>query len=309
MILVFGEHGQVATELRIAAAKHQLDLRAVSSKHCDFRNPDQVKQFLESVPAGSVVINASAYTQVDQAESDVEAAMQINAHTPGLIAKICQSRGLKLIHISTDYVFEGSQKRGYREHEPTGPLGVYGKSKLLGENLILDHLDQAIILRTSWVFSAHGKNFVKTMIRLGHDRDTLSVVADQRGGPTSAESIAKTCLTLAARTADLKPSSDLWGVYHYCGKPATTWHEFAEEIFRQTKQNVLVKPITTDQYPTPVRRPANSVLACGKLLKNFEIGQPDWIDDLSRVIHQLGYNRETPTPFEQRSEKKALQEA
>lgn len=309
MILVFGEHGQVATELRIAASKEHLDLRTVSSKECDFKNPDQVTAVLESIPDDSTVINAAAYTQVDQAQTEVDAAMQINAHTPGHIAKVCQKRGLKLIHISTDYVFAGDQKRGYREHEPTGPLGVYGKSKLLGENLILDNLDQAIILRTSWVFSAHGKNFVKTMIRLGNDRDTLSVVADQRGGPTSAESIAKTCLTLANRIVGLKPNSDLWGVYHYCGKPATTWHEFAEEIFRQTRQNVTVNPITTDQYPTPVRRPANSVLACGKLLKNFEIGQPDWIEDLSRVVNQLGFPKEVTDSLDEHSDKKALQEA
>lgn len=309
MILVFGEQGQVATELRIAAAAQQIDLRTVSSKECDFKQPEQVVAFLESAPDDSIVINAAAYTAVDQAESDVDAAMQINAHTPGVVAKTCQKRGFKLIHISTDYVFPGDQKRGYREHEPTGPLGVYGKSKLLGEHQILDNLDQAIILRTSWVFSAHGKNFVKTMVRLGADRDSLSVVADQRGGPTSAESIAKTCLTLAERIEGLKPNSDLWGVYHYCGKPATTWHEFADEIFRQTKQNVVVNPITTDQYPTPVRRPANSVLACGKLLKNFDIGQPDWVEDLSKVVAQLGFKNDTTTDFDHSSAKKAMQEA
>ncbi|WP_010583529.1 dTDP-4-dehydrorhamnose reductase [Schlesneria paludicola] len=289
MIILLGENGQVAREVLKATSAAGIPCRSVSSQEGDFNDPAKISDLLSECPPGSFVINAAAYTQVDLAESDRKAAIQINGLTPGVIASVCQTRGLKLIHISTDYVFSGNQQRAYREHEPTGPLGVYGESKLLGERLILENLDQAIILRTSWVFSSHGKNFVKTMIRLGQDRDRLSVVADQIGGPTSAASIAKTCLELVAKTNSLSPTSDLWGVYHYCGKPSTTWHGFAEEIFRQTGQNVVVSPIRTDQYPTPARRPANSQLACGKLQKNFEISQPDWTIDLSRVVKELGF--------------------
>lgn len=289
MIILFGENGQVAREVLRATSAAGIPCRSISSQEGDFKDPARISELLSECPPGSHVINAAAYTQVDQAESDRDAAIQINGLTPGVIASVCQTRGFKLIHISTDYVFSGNQQRAYREHEPTGPLGVYGESKLLGERLILEKLDQAIILRTSWVFSSHGKNFVKTMIRLGRDRDRLSVVADQLGGPTSAASIARTCLELVSKTANLSPTSDLWGVYHYCGKPSTTWHGFAEEIFRQTGQDVVVDPIRTDQYPTPARRPANSQLACGKLLKNFEIAQPDWTIDLSNVVSELGF--------------------
>lgn len=291
MIIVFGENGQVARELQRAAMIDGREFQTFSSQAADFRQPNRIVEILASVPANSVVINAAAYTQVDLAETERDAAMQINASTPGVIAKCCRERGFKLVHISTDYVFSGDKPGAYHEFDPIGPLGVYGETKLLGERQILENLREAVILRTSWVFSSHGKNFVKTMVRLGADRDTLSVVADQRGGPTSAESIARTCLSLADKVSDLSTESDLWGIYHYSGGPSTTWHGFAEEVFRQTGQAVKVNPIRTDQYPTPARRPANSILDCSKLEKNFGIGQSDWVRDLSVVLDQLNSSK------------------
>ena len=234
MIILFGENGQVGRELRAAAAACGIPCHSISSREGNFSDPNRIASLLADCPANSFVINAAAYTQIDHAEHEREAAMQINGRTPGVIARICQQRGFKLIHLSANDVFAGNQQRGYREHEFTGPLGVYGESKLLGERLVLENLDQAIVLRTAWVFSAHGQNFVKSLIQQGTECDAVSVVDDQVGGPTSAASIASTCLELVKKTAHLSPTSDLWGVYHYCGKPSTSLDAFAREIFRQT---------------------------------------------------------------------------
>ena len=309
MIFVFGKHGQIASELRIAASRRGLNLRAVASNECDFKVPEQVATILKSLPDGSTVINTSSFSNIDQAESEVGAAMQINGLTPGLIAKICQQRGFRLIHISSSHVHSGEQKRGYREHEPTNPISVFGKSKLLGEHQILENLDQAIILRTSWVFSPHRKNFVKTILRAGHERAELTAITDQRGGPTSAESVANCCLTIAERIADLRPNSDLWGIYNFSGKPAVSRFEFAEEVVRQAKLNTTVNPVTSQECPTTIPRPANSVLACGKLMKNFEIQQSDWIEDLTTTLAQLELPRSLARNDESHSELKTLQEA
>jgi dTDP-4-dehydrorhamnose reductase len=296
MIILFGENGQVAREIRQAAQANGTLLQSFSSKEADFRRPDQISKILRAIQPGSTVINASAYTQVDLAETERDAATQVNGFTPGVIARVCRERGNKLIHISTDYVFSGAKHGPYDERDATGPLGVYGESKLLGESNILNNLNQAIILRTSWVFSAHGKNFVKTMVRLGADRDKISVVADQNGGPTSAESIARTCLQLAELVKELSVNSNVFGTYHYSGSPSTTWHGFAAEIFRQLNHRIKVIPIRTEEYPTPARRPANSILDCSKLNKNFGIRQPDWMTDLSLVLKQLNGSNDVPVP-------------
>lgn len=286
-MLLFGKHGQVATEIQRLAPSFAIDVRAVSSAEADFRDPAQVLVQLANLPSGTVVINASAYTQVDQAESELDTALQVNAHTPGEIARTCAERGLRLIHISTDYVFDGSKTGPYVETDPTGPIGAYGLSKLRGEEAIRQSLQQAIILRTSWVFSSHGKNFVKTMLRLSETRDTLTVVADQQGGPTSAAAIARTCLQLARAIESEPADSARWGIYHYAGAPATTWHQFAEEIFARAGRAVTVKPIRTSDYPTPARRPANSMLDSRKLQENFRIEPCDWRSDLAEVLQEL----------------------
>lgn len=287
MLILFGKHGQVAREVQQLADSRQIPLRVFSHQEADFLNPPQVLALLQDVPAGACLINAAAYTQVDQAESDVQSAEQINATTPGLIAAECRRRNLHLIHLSTDYVFSGEKSAPYVESDPTAPPNVYGQTKLNGERQILETWPEAIILRTSWVFSSHGKNFVTTMLRLGQSRKELSVVADQRGGPTSAAAIARTLLQLAERLSTAMPGSFPTGIFHYSGAPDTTWHHFAEEIFRQAGLEVQVHPISTSQYPTPAARPQNSILSCQRILQEYGIPQPDWRRDLADVLREL----------------------
>lgn len=294
LLILFGKQGQVAQEV-IHAAGESFPLQVHSSSDVDFRNLTTLDKALASAPQGSWVINAAAYTQVDQAESEPDVARQINALAPERIAQHCRERQLKLIHLSTDYVFSGEKPGPYIETDPTGPLGVYGQTKLEGEQRVLNQLPDAINLRTSWVFSAHGKNFVKTMLRLGQERRELSVVADQNGGPTSASSIARTCLKIFEQI-DSGASSRTGGIYHYSGTPATTWYGFAKEIFHLAQLDVTVHPITTAQYPTPARRPANSVLDCSRIQQDFGISPPDWRDDLRAVISQLAVMPEDQKP-------------
>lgn len=290
MLIVFGKHGQVAFELQRLAARDALNLRAFSSQEANFTHPKTILSIIENAPHDTIILNAAAYTAVDQAESDIEAARLLNATTPGLIAQACAKRNFPLIHLSTDYVFPGQHDKPYLEIDPTGPTTVYGKTKLEGEHAILSSGCKTIILRTSWVFSSTGKNFVKTMLRVGKDKDSITVVSDQTGGPTSAASIAETCLTLAKETKDLSPDSPLWGIYHYSGQPQTTWNQFAEEIFRQSKMATAVTPILSKDYPTPARRPLWSVLNCEKLNHNFQIPPPNWRTDLTAVLNELNLN-------------------
>jgi dTDP-4-dehydrorhamnose reductase len=290
LLILFGKQGQVAREI-IHAAADRWPLKVYSSSDVDLRNLDAVDAALLNAPHGSWVINAAAYTQVDQAESEPNVAHQINALAPERIALHSRRRQLRLIHLSTDYVFSGEKEAPYVEDDPTGPLGVYGRTKLEGEQRIQNQLPEAIILRTSWVFSAHGKNFVRTMLRLGHQQRELAVVANQRGGPTSAVSIARTCLQILSQISS-KPTDRNGGIYHYSGTPPTTWHEFAVEIFRLAQLPVSVRPITTAEYPTPARRPANSVLDCRRIQQDFGISPPSWKSDLRDVLSQLGFPQE-----------------
>ncbi|WP_459555446.1 SDR family oxidoreductase [Lacunimicrobium album] len=290
MLIVFGKHGQVAFELQRLAARDALSLRAFSSQEANFTHPKTILSIIENAPHDTIIINAAAYTAVDQAESDVEAARQLNATTPGLIAQACAKRNFPLIHLSTDYVFPGQHDKPYLETDPTGPATVYGRTKLEGEHAILSSGCKTLILRTSWVFSSTGKNFVKTMLRVGKDKDSITVVSDQTGGPTAAASIAETCLTLAQRTKDLADDSPLWGIYHYSGHPQTTWNQFAEEIFRQSKVTTAVTPILSKDFPTAARRPLWSVLNCEKLKGNFQIPPPNWQTDLTAVLNELTLN-------------------
>ena len=218
-------------------------------------------------PRLSSVINAAAYTAVDRAESGSEAAFAVNREGPAHLADRCRKRGIPLIHVSTDYVFDGEKGKPYVEEDPIAPLGVYGKSKAAGEAEVRQRLPEHIIVRTAWLVGVHGHNFVKNMLRLGRERETLKVVSDQQGCPTFAADLADAILVMAkqAEIRKLVP----WGTYHYCGRGETTWHGFAEAIFEIAGQyekfalkNLL--PISTAEYPTPVKRPANSVLDCTK---------------------------------------------
>lgn len=288
-VLITGAHGQVGHEL-MRLVPEGIEAVGFGSRELDISDVQRVDEVLEQVRP-QLIINAAAYTAVDKAESDSEQAFAVNRDGVANLARAAERLSIPLLHISTDYVFAGDAQDAYREADTTGPSGVYGASKLAGEQALIQHCSRHVILRTSWVFGAHGNNFVKTMLRLGRERDSLAVVADQRGGPTAAPAIAKMLWRLVEqyRREGILP----WGVYHYSGAPACSWCEFAEVIFQQAVAQgllprvPLVRAITTADYPTPARRPAWSVLDGSRLLNTFGIAQPDWRVDLHEVLCEL----------------------
>lgn len=274
-VLVFGKSGQVAQELQRAYPEYSYLSRA----DADLSQPaDCSAAIFAKTPIA--VINAAAYTAVDRAEDEEALAHIINAEAPAAMARACATLGIPFIHISTDYVFDGSGNTSRTPQAPTAPINAYGRTKLAGEEAIRASGALHVILRTSWVFSAHGNNFVKTMLRLSETRDTLSVVGDQIGGPTPARAIAKAC----ARMAETTKTS---GTYHITGAPEASWAEFAREIFAQADRKVDVKDIATADYPTPAARPLNSRLDCASLLSDFGISRPSWREALAETIREL----------------------
>ncbi|MBK58128.1 MAG: dTDP-4-dehydrorhamnose reductase [Pseudomonas sp.] len=289
-ILVCGAGGQVGHELINRAGGYGLEALGMTRDHLDITDAEQVTDLVRRLKPG-LIINAAAYTHVDNAETHREQAYSVNRDGAERLAQAARQASIPLLHISTDYVFSGDARAPYNEDDEVEPTGVYGASKLAGETAIQAVLDKHLILRTSWVYGAHGHNFVKTMLRLGCQRDALSVVADQFGCPTQAGSIADVLLELAQRYAqngELK-----WGLYHYSGRSPCTWFNFAVEVFRQAEAKGMlatrpkVSPITTAQYPTPARRPAWSVLDCSKFETTFGIDTRDWHDELSIVLDSL----------------------
>jgi dTDP-4-dehydrorhamnose reductase len=288
-VLLTGASGQVGHEIeRLALAG--FDLLARTSSQLDITDASAVLAAASDFKP-DIIMNAAAYTAVDQAESESECAWSVNKTGPTNLAKAAQNVGAAVFHLSTDYVFAGDSKCAYRETDAPGPTGVYGASKLAGEQALMAEVQRSLILRTSWVFGVHGKNFVKTMLKMGAEREELRVVADQRGSPTSAASIANCLWALAAH---YRKAGDLqWGTYHFAGSPACTWHDFAQEILNRALQSGLLHrlpvlcPITTQDYPTPAQRPAFSVLDCSQIQHTFGISQPDWRDDLDEVLEQL----------------------
>jgi len=278
MILVFGKTGQVAIELQRSS-----DVFALGRDQADFSDPVACAQRIRAF-APHAVINAAAYTAVDKAEADEELATIINGDTPTAIAQACAEMKIPLVHISSDYVFEGSGEEPWKPSNITAPQNAYGRSKLVGEEGILDSGATYAILRTSWVVSAHGTNFVKTMLRLSETRNTLNVVADQIGGPTPARDIASACLMIAQHLRD-DPSKS--GIYHYSGVPNVSWAEFASEIFTQASRSVTIIPITTAEYPTPAKRPLNSRMDCRLTNSTFGIEQLDWRLGLNTMLKEL----------------------
>ncbi|MBV1868737.1 MAG: dTDP-4-dehydrorhamnose reductase [Marinosulfonomonas sp.] len=276
-VLVFGRTGQVATELQ----RHG-DVEALGRDQADLCKPAEcVDAILAKRP--SVVINAAAYTAVDRAEQEEDIAQIVNGEAPGEMARAAAELGIPFLHISTDYVFDGTGENLWSPTDQVNPLGAYGRTKLAGEIAVQKAGGTAAILRTSWVFSAHGANFVKTMLRLGSERDALNVVADQIGGPTPAADIAKALLVMAkAMQGGAKG-----GVYHFAGQPDTSWAGFAREIFSQAGTNVAVHGIPAADYPTPAVRPMNSRLDCSSLLVDFGIERPDWRAGLADVLAEL----------------------
>lgn len=290
LILLFGSSGQVAQEIRQRAADRGVAVRALSRTDADLTDAEALTQAFVSASDDVVaVVNAAAYTAVDAAEDDPDTAHSVNALAPGIMARCCAERGLPFIHLSTDYVFDGSASGAYRETDPVAPLGVYGVTKQAGEQAVLDALPSAIILRTAWVFSAHGKNFVRTMLRLAAERDSLGVVDDQRGCPTPASSIAEAVLTIIGRWYSGQGAAG--GIFHFCGSTPVSWKEFADAIFSISAEYGCavpkVAPLATAQFPTRARRPANSVLDCGKILREWGIAPADWQASLKRDIEVI----------------------
>lgn len=281
-LLVFGKTGQVATELG------QFDgVTSLGRAQADLTDPAACAAQIAQSDADAV-INAAAYTAVDQAETESDLAEAVNAAAPAAMARAAADKGIPLVHISTDYVFDGSGTAPRSPQDATAPLGVYGRSKLAGETAVSAAGGAHAILRTSWVFSAHGGNFVKTMLRLAQTRDQLNVVADQIGGPTPARDIAAACVQIARALCD---DPALSGVYHFSGAPDVSWADFARAIFAAAGRDVTVTDIPTSDYPTPAARPANSRLDCRATQAAFGLDRPDWQAGLQQVLTELEAHR------------------
>ena len=278
MILVFGKTGQVARELQQLGT-----VMALGREEANLSDPQACADAIMH-HAPDAVINAAAYTAVDQAEDEEAVATVINGDAPRSMASACAKLGIPFVHISTDYVFEGTGQVPWQPQDQTAPQNAYGRSKLSGETGIADSGAVYAILRTSWVVSARGTNFVKTMLRLSATRDVLNVVGDQIGGPTPARDIAMACLQIAEQLTQ-DPSKS--GTYHFSGTPDVSWADFAREIFDQAGKSVAVTPIPTTDYPTPAHRPLNSRLDCSATRRAFGIARPDWVTGLKAILDEL----------------------
>lgn len=277
-ILVFGKTGQLARELAL-----QEGVTCLGRDQADLSDPAACAEAIRQARP-QAVINAAAYTGVDKAEDEEALASRINGAAPGAMARACADLGIPLVQVSTDYVFDGSGETAWQPEDTTAPINAYGRSKLAGEEAVRAAGGTYAILRTSWVVSAHGNNFVKTMRRLGAERDRLTIVADQIGAPTSARDLALACLEMARQLiADPKKA----GTYHLQGTPWVSWAGFAAEIFAQSKIACAVAEIPSGDYPTPAARPLNSRLDCTLLETVFGIAQPDWRCGLAEILQDL----------------------
>lgn len=280
-LLVFGQTGQVAQEL---ARRVPDGVRAVflSRDRADLSDPGACAAAIAAADADAV-INAAAWTAVDKAEAEEAAAMVVNGAAPAAMARASAARGVPFVHISSDYVFDGAGDQPFGEDHPTGPLGAYGRSKLAGEVGVQAAGGRHVILRTSWVFSAQGANFVKTMLRLGRDRESLNVVADQVGGPTPAAAIADAVFVAAQAMVN----GAAGGTYHFSGAPDVSWAGFAREIMQRAGLGCQVNEIPTTAYPTPAIRPLNSRLNCDGFARDFGLMRPDWRAGLDDILQEL----------------------
>lgn len=286
-MMITGAAGQVGSELMARAGSEAI---GIDRDRLDICDASAVMQYLQTHKPG-IVINAAAYTAVDKAEQESAVAYAVNRDGPRHLAAACNSLDIPLLHLSTDYVFDGLKSTPYLETDPGSPRGVYADSKWQGEEEVRKHLRQHLILRVSWVFGVYGNNFVKTMLRLAKDRPELRVVADQHGCPTEAGAIADTLLALARR--HLQGHTLKWGTYHYTGTPATTWHGFASEIFEQAaalgmiERKPVVHPIATSEYPLPAPRPANSLLDGKQAEAILGLKRRDWRVGLQYALKNL----------------------
>ncbi len=286
-ILILGGSGQLARALEDAAT---VPVVRVGRPDFDFDRPDTIAETMARVSPW-LVVNAASYTAVDAAETDAEAAWRANRDGPATLARLCRDADVPLIHVSTDYVFDGTKGAPYLETDPVSPLGVYGASKLAGEQAVLESGARAIVLRTSWVYAPIGKNFVRTMLTVGKTRDRLTVVADQRGCPTVAADLADAILAIAARLRADGWHDRFGGVFHAAGTGETTWHGLAVAVFEEAARHGAkqpeVAPIKTADWPTPVRRPADSRLDCTRLEEVFGVRLPPWRDSLRRTVDTI----------------------
>lgn len=288
-VLITGARGQIGQELLRSAPK-DWQVHGLSSSELDITDAQQVMATVQALQP-QLIINAAAYTAVDQAENDSKRAYAVNHLGAENLAQAAQTFGCPLLHISTDYVFSGEHKQPYTEHDTAAPCSVYAISKWLGEQAVRESCPQHIILRTSWVFGMHGNNFVKTILRLGQERDALSIVSDQVGGPTSARNIAQVLWQITRQYQS--SNSCTWGTYHFSGGPACSWYEFADEIFKQASELKLIKrspalsPINSSDYPTPAQRPAYSVLDNTKINQQLNMTQSNWKTELKLMLYAL----------------------
>ena len=285
-VLVTGSNGQVGYCLVQQLRQQNADFLALDRDQLDITQRQAVWQTVSDYRP-DVIINAAAHTAVDKAESEAEQAFAINRDGAAYLAEAAQQIGAAMLHISTDYVFDGQATQPYTETDATAPQGVYGQSKLAGEQAVLAACSRSIILRTAWVFGEHGHNFVKTMLRLGRERDSLGIVSDQHGAPTYAGDIAAALLHIAHHITQGKPTE--YGIYHFSGKPYVSWYQFAEAIFQQAQQQGILAntpqliAIATPDYPTPAKRPANSCLQLDKIQQAFGISPSDWQQALTQL--------------------------
>lgn len=277
---VTGANGQLGCSLRKIASEYPLDIFVFSDlPETDITDKAGIKAWTEANEL-EIIVNCAAYTAVDKAESEADYAWKINALGPALLAEVCAEKNIGLVHISTDYVFDGRAETPYTEEHATHPLGVYGSTKRQGEQAIEESGCSALILRTSWLYSEFGHNFVKTMLRLGSEKESLRVVDDQIGCPTYATNLARAIITLITRGVSG------YNVYHYCDEGITTWYDFARMIFILSENPIPVAPIDTADYPTPAQRPAYSVLDIAKI-RQAGVTTPYWVDSLKECLKLL----------------------
>ena len=282
-LVVVGAGGQLGRAVMEAASEAGQPVTGYGRERLDVTDHAAVAACL-AAHAGDVVINTAAFTDVDGAEDAVEAAQAVNVDGADAVARACATHGARLIHISTDYVFSGDGSRPWRPDDPTGPINAYGRTKLAGEKAVLGRLEDAVVLRTSGVYAAWGRNFVRTMLRLGRERTRLQVVSDQVLGPTSAHDLARALVAMAPAVRD-----GVSGLYHYCGTPETSWHGFASAIFQSSKLAPMpvVEAIGTAEWPTRARRPAYSMLDTAAFESTFDIHPLPWRDALADVLRRL----------------------
>jgi dTDP-4-dehydrorhamnose reductase len=290
LILLTGAGGQVGYECAKKSQALNRPVLALTRRDLDITDASAVWRIVNDARP-DVIINAAAYTAVDRAEDEMETAFRVNRGGTANLADAAARVNIPLIHLSTDYVFDGTSPQPYKESDTAAPIGVYGQSKWEGETAIRLRLAQHLIIRVSWVFGFHGKNFVKTILKFAKERGKLRVVYDQKGAPTCASHIADLLIDLYGRI--IAEGKVPWGTYHYCGKPSTNWHAFAETIVATGRRYgiidrpVTVQPISTRDYPTRIQRPANSILDCSLLKKAFGIEQPSWGSGLEDIIERI----------------------